>query len=124
MSVGSGIRRTVKKFSTPHQIIRFDRQTTDDEEYIGGIAQPLDEDIETINIHVQPIGSGDTIESLPEGQRQSDVKKGYTIEPIAKKDRLIIDDAYFTVNAIQKWPNSNHTECDLIRTGEVDNVIE
>lgn len=119
--IGGGIRKTIKKFSTKLEIIRFARSSTT---YENGILQPVENEKEFVKIHIQPIGSGDLIDSLPEGQRQKDVKKGWTLGAVRKKDKITIGDGIFTVNAIQFWPLSQHTECDLIRTGEADNVAE
>ncbi len=119
--MGIAVKRTIRRLSEPHEVIRYDRDTT---EFIDGVAQPLEQETETIKIHVQPIGSGNLIASLPEGQRQTDVKKGWTLDSIRKKDQLVIGDYLFTVNAIQDWPKSKHIECDLIRSGEADNHYE
>jgi len=116
---GLGIRRIIKKYATSHTIIRYTRGSAT---YVGGILQDIPSTTGAIKIHIQPIGKGDLIADLPEGQKQENVKKGYTLESIGKKDEVIIGNAIFTVNAIQEWPESNHTECDLIRTGEADNV--
>lgn len=121
---GTGIKRIIRKYAKQREIIRFDRDTT---EYVNGILQPVENDKEFINIHTQPIGSGDLIEDLPEGQRQKDVKKGWSLDTIGKKDQIILleknKEILHTVNAIQVWPESDHTECDLIRTGEQDNIV-
>ncbi len=116
---GKGIIKNIRKYSTDHQVIRFDRSTT---EYVNGILQPVDNSEVTVSLHTQPIGNGDLIEDLPEGQRQADVKKGWTLGVINKKDQVIIDGIFHTVNAIQPWPLSGHTEFDTIRTGERDNI--
>lgn len=122
---GKDIKRIIDRYiqySSPHDIIRFGDRTTQaydsDGDPISLSAAP-----ETIKLHHQPIGSGKLIKDLPEGQRLEDVKKGWTREAVQEKDKITIDGAIFTVNAIQLWPGqTGHKEIDLIRTGEQDNI--
>jgi hypothetical protein len=107
---GKRIKAVVKRHATNHQI-----QT-----YTAGVADPLSNTPGTINIHHQPIGDGKLIKSLNEGQRLQDMKKGWTIEPIKEKDIININGFGFTVNAVQEW--TSHTEVDLWRSGEQDNI--
>lgn len=117
---GLGIRKTVKKYGYQYQIIRYDRNSTTYSD--DGILEEPDREKQFIKMHIQPVGSGDLIADLPEGQRQTDVQRGWTLETVGKKDQIIIGDEIHTVNAVQVWPESNHTECDLLRTGELDNL--
>lgn len=119
---GKDIRRVLDRyiqFSSPHNVIRFADRTTQTYDADGDPA-PLAATPGTINLHHQPVGSGKLISDLPEGQRLKDVKKGWTRENIQEKDRVEIEGAWFTINAIQLWPS--HKELDLIRTGEQDNI--
>lgn len=114
------IRRIIDRYSSPHDIIRFGDRTTqtyDDD----GDPIPLPATPETISLHHQPLGDGKLIKDLKEGQRLEDIKKGWTREAVQEKDRITIDGAIFTVNAIQIWPS--HKELDLLRTGEQDNIV-
>jgi len=123
MAFGGGISRVIRRFATVHTIRRFgDRRTQGyDSE---GDPVPLPFTAASINIHHQPIGDGKLIKDLSEGQRLQDMKKGWTIEAIKEKDELDIGGFAFTVNAVQEYPGTpGHTECDLLRTGEQDNVF-
>lgn len=119
---GKDIKRIIDRYiqySSPHNITRFGDRTK--QVYDGaGDPVPLPSTAGTINLHHQPIGSGKLIKDLQEGQRLEDMKKGWTREAVQEKDRITIDEAIFTVNAIQLWPS--HKELDLIRTGEQDNI--
>lgn len=122
---GKDVRRIVDRYiqySSPHDIIRFGDRTTQTYD-ADGDPIPLPATPETISLHHQPLGSGKLIKDLPEGQRLEDVKKAWTKEDVQEKDRITIDGAIFTVNAIQIWPGqTGHKEMDLIRTGEQDNI--
>lgn len=121
---GRGVRRIIERYvqySSPHNVIRYADRTT--QTYSRGIAVPLSSTPGTINLHHQPIGAGKLIKDLKEGQRLDDMKKGWTVEDIKEKDRIEIDGAWFTVNAVQLWPGqTGHKELDLLRTGEQDNI--
>ena len=123
MAFGGQIARVITRFATSRTIRRFvDRRTqTYDSE---GDPIPLPFTVGTINIHDQPIGDGKLIKDLLEGQRLQDMRKGWTFEAITEKDVMDIDGFAFTVNAVQEYPGiPGHTECDLLRTGEHDNVF-
>lgn len=123
MAFGKNVARVIRRFATSHTIRRFaDRRTqTSDSE---GDPIPLPFTAGTISIHHQPIGDGKLIKDLSEGQRLQDMKKGWTLEAITEKDILDIGGFAFTVNAVQEYPGTpGHTECDLLRTGEQDNVF-
>lgn len=123
MAFGKNVARVIRRFATSHTIRRFGdrrRHTTDG----GGNPIPLKSVDGTIKIHHQPMGDGKLIKDLAEGQRLTDMRRGWTIEAIQEKDILDIDGFAFTVNAVQKYPGTpGHTECDLLRTGEHDNVF-
>lgn len=123
MALGANIARTILRRAVSRTIRRFgDRRTQTYDE--GGNPIPLKPIIGTIQLHDQPIGDGKLIKDLSEGQRLQDMRKGWTIEAIQEKDILDIDGFAFTVNAVQKYPGiPGHTECDLLRTGEHDNVF-
>ncbi len=123
MAFGASIARTILRFSTSHTIRRFgDRRTQTYDG--GGNPIPLKPVVGVIKLHHQPIGDGKLIKDLSEGQRLQDMRKGWTIEAIQEKDILDIDGFSFTVNAVQKYPGiPGHTECDLLRTGEHDNMF-
>lgn len=120
---GKDIGRIIDRYiqySSPHDIIRFGDRTTqtyDDD----GDPIPLSSAPGTISLHHQPLGDGKLIKDLSEGQRLQDVKKGWTREAVREKDRITIEGAIFTINAIQIWPS--HKELDLLRTGEQDNIV-
>ena len=123
MAFGSGIARVIRRFQTSHTIRRFtDRRTQTYDSEGDPIDLPVT--VGVIKIHHQPIGDGKLIKDLSEGQRLQDMKKGWTLEAITEKDILEIDCFAFTVNAVQEYPGTpGHTECDLLRTGEQDNVF-
>ena len=122
---GRGVRRIIQKYvaySSPHDIIRYADRTTQTYD-ANGDPIPLASAAGTINLHHQPLGDGRLIKDLKEGQRLVDFKKGWTVEDIKEKDRVSIDGAWFTVNAVQLWPGQDqHKELDLLRTGEQDNI--
>ena len=121
------IQRTARHFadhSPAHDIQRFADRTTQAYD-TNGDPVPLTSVIESIDIHLQPMSAGSLIKDLKEGQRLEDMKKGWTTkpfveEPVNVKDRIKEDGIWYTVNAYLKWPS--HTEVDLIRTGEQDNI--
>ena len=122
---GKGVRKVIEKYikySSPHNIIRYGDRTaqTYDE---NGDPIPIASTAGIINLHHQPMSAGALIKDLQEGQRLEDMKKGWTVDEINWKDRVEIEGAWFTVNAIQPWPGqTGHKELDLIRTGEQDNI--
>ena len=121
------IKRVAKVFadnSPTHEIERFADRTTQTYD-TNGDPVPLSRVIESIDVHFQPMTAGALIKDLVEGQRLEDMKKGWTTKPFTEdpvnvKDRIKEEGIWFTVNAILKWPS--HTELDLIRTGEQDNI--
>lgn len=120
---GKDVRRIIDRYSSPHDITRFGDRTTQTYDADGGPI-PLSATPGTISLHTQPLGKGKLIKDLSEGQRLEDVKKGWTYEDVREKDRITIDGAIFTVNAIQIWAGrtGGHKELDLLRTGEQDNI--
>lgn len=123
MAFGGGIARVITRFAVSRTIRRFaDRRTQTYDSEGDPISLPVA--VGTINIHDQPIGDGKLIKDLSEGQRLQDMRKGWTFEVIKEKDILDIDGFAFTVNAVKEYPGiPGHTECDLLRTGEQDNVF-
>jgi hypothetical protein len=118
----------VKKYSEDYEIIRFERdQGAYIPQFVGGVAQPRESERVAIRGHWQPIGDGKLISSLPEGQRLEDVRKWWSTgseNVVKKKDKIVIDGAYFTVNGVLGWTNYTNVfiEADLLRTGETDNL--
>jgi len=125
---GKNIIRIVKRYSEDYEIIRYSRdQAAYIPQFVGGVAQPRESERVAIRGHWQPLGAGKLISSLPEGQRLEDVRKWWSTgaENVVKaKDKIVIDDAYFTVNGVYKWTNysSVFIEADILRTGEADNL--
>lgn len=123
---GRQIQRIVKLYATSHAIRRFEdrrNQEYDEEGDPVGLQQALS----TILIHHQPIGDGELIKELSEGQRLQDMKKGWTLESVNEKDLINIDGFIFTVNAVREYISvtagqESHKEVDLLRTGEQDNT--
>lgn len=117
---GQGIRKIIKKYAKYRQHIEYDRTST---EYVNGILQPVSHEFKTVKIHLQPLGNGKLIKDLPEGQRQENTLRGWTLDTVKEKDKIIFGIDILTINAIQLWPESDHIECDLFKSGETSDLF-
>lgn len=120
MSSFLGIRRTIRKRSTPHIVQRFDRKNG---HYEDGIWIKEKEEKEYVSLHTQP-KVNKLVDGMP-GQVQTDEKHGWSIDlnkRLRNKDQVLIGDAWFTVSNLQDW--TVYIEFDLTRSGETDNIEE
>ena len=119
------IRRIIKKYATARTVRRYaDRRTQGFDSDGDPIILNFTE--EMVQVHDQPL-TGKMIKYLPEGQRLDDVRRGWTIETdkIKEQDQIELEGFTFTVNGVQPFVRSGHTthtEFNLLRTGEQDNL--
>ncbi len=129
MNIGKATSRAIRRRSTPHVIVRFDRdQTVYDQE--TGYAYSVKEEDTYIQAYItQPVVN--VTNDGPEAQRTLDKKIGWSLDLIRNKDKIILreqvtaeefKDVIYTVSDLKHYLDGDHREFMLTRSGERDNI--